>query len=205
MAALGTGIGVGGVVWAQQGNMTSRAPLQTRIAVINLSQVIKNYKKFQAFEQDMKTQTQAIQRDMDAQKAQAIGEQKELEQPTLTAERRDQLERHIKQIQRQMQDSIEEAKQKMSKREFDQLVQTYKEVKDAVDAYARAYAIELVLQYNDAVGQEVYAPPHFTHKLSNRACMPIYVDSRMDITEPVTMMLNQKLASAAAPGAPRGN
>jgi Skp family chaperone for outer membrane proteins len=195
LAVLGIGIGLGSLGRAQQ--QFQRPPLQTRIAIVNLSQVIKNYKKFQAFEGDLKSQTQAIQRDLDQKKTQATSEQKEMEQPATPPERREQLERHIKQMQREVQDSIEDAKQKMSKREFDQLIQTYKEVKDAVDAYARAYAIELVLQYNDAVGPEVYVPGNFQHKLANRACMPIYVDPRMDITEPVTTMLNQKLASAA--------
>ena len=203
MAALALAVYLGNWARAQQNYAQQRAPLQTRIAIVNLSQVIKNYKKYQSFEEELKQQSKGVQQALDGRKAQAIAAQKEMEQPTITAERKDQLERDIKRLQRETQDSVEDAKQKMAKREFDELVQIYKEIKDAVDAYARAYAIELVMQYQDAVGPDVYSPPHFNQKLLNRACIPIYVDPRIDITEPVTAMLNQKLASAVSQ-APRG-
>jgi Skp family chaperone for outer membrane proteins len=179
-----------------------RAPLQTRIAVVNIGQVIKNYKKFQAFELELKQQSSVLQREFENKKAQAVSEQKELERQDLAADRREQLERDIKRLQREMQDSYDEAKQRMSKREFDQLVQIYKDIRDAVNAYAVTYNFEMVLQYTDAIGPDAYMPPNFQQKLTNRACMPIYVDPRLDITREVTEMLNNKVASAAPAGAP---
>jgi Skp family chaperone for outer membrane proteins len=202
-SALALGVFLGGYVWAQQGTRPA-APLQTRIAVVNLAQVIKNYNKYKQFELDIKQQSQQIQHDLDTKKAQVLGDQKELENPQLAADRRGQLEHHMKALQREMQDSVEEAKQRISQQEFTQLVQTYKEIKDAVDRFARAYGIELIMQYSDAVGSEVYAQGHFQHKLANRACIPMYIAPGMDITDQVTNMLNQNLASNAAP-VPRGN
>lgn len=211
LAALGGALYVAGSVRAQQqapvaaqAYQATRPPLQTRIAVVNISQVIKNYRKYQSFQEELKQQSKTAQQAVDACKAQAMAEQKEMEQPTVTPERRDQLERDMKRLQRQAQDQIEDARMKMGKREFDELVKIYKDIKDAVDAYARAYALELVLQYQEAQGADEYSPPFFQQKLANRACIPIYADPRMDITQNITDMLNQKLASLSAQPA-RGN
>lgn len=205
LAALGIALNLAGNGRAQQqpgapgqAYQATRPPLQTRVAIVNISQVIKNYKKYQSFQEELKQQSKTVQQAVDACKAQAMSEQKELEQPTVTAERRDQLERDIKRLQRQAQDQVEDARMKMSKRDFDELVKIYKEIKDAVDAYARAYAIELVLTYQEANGADEFSPQFFPQKLANRACMPIYADPRMDITQPITDMLNQKLASLSA-------
>jgi Skp family chaperone for outer membrane proteins len=204
VAVLGIGVYLGSQGWAQQGNYTqTRPPLQSKIALVNLGQVIKNYKKYQQFLNDVKQQSQDLQKGIDGKKAQAIAFQKEMENPQTAPARRDELEREVKNLQRSMQDSVDDAKQKLQKQEYDELVKTHKEVREAVEAYARAYAIELVFQYNDGVGAEMYLPAHFTQKITNKACMPLYIDPRMDITEGVTTMLNQKLAQAA-PTAPRG-
>ncbi len=207
-ATLAAGVYLGSHVWAQQGNYTQATytpashPLQSKIAILNLAQVIKNYKKYQNFEAELKSQSQTLQRDLEAKKGQIVSYQKELEKPDVATARKDQIEHEMKHLQREIQDAVEEAKQRYSKQDMDELIKTYKEVSDAVAVYCRAYAIELVLQYNDAPEAEKYLPPHFVHRLSNRACMPIYVDPRMDITEPITQMLNQRLAATTNP-APR--
>jgi hypothetical protein len=56
------------------------------------------------------------------------------------------------------------------------------------------------MQYTDATGADFYTPANFQHKLTNRACMPMYVDPRLDITNEVTQMLNSKVASATPVG-----
>jgi Skp family chaperone for outer membrane proteins len=177
-----------------------RPAVQSRIAVMNLGQVIKGYRKYQNFEAEMKQQSTMLQQDLEKKKASGVAMQKELETPGLAPDRREQLEREIKRLQREMQDSVEEAKARIAKREVDQLVVIYKDIKDAVDAYARTYGFEMVMQYTDAIGPDAYAPQNFSHKMTNRACMPIYVDQRLDITAEITQMLNNRVASAAPVG-----
>ena len=177
-----------------------RSAVQSRIAVMNLGQVIKGYRKYQTFEAEMKQQSTMLQQELEKKKATGVAMQKELEQPGLAPDRREQDEREIKRLQREMQDSIEEAKARIAKREVDQLVVIYKDIKDAVDAYARTYGFEMVMQYTDAIGPDAYAPQNFQHKMTNRACMPIYVDQRLDITAEITQMLNNKVASAMPVG-----
>jgi len=177
-----------------------RPAVQSRIAVMNLGQVIKGYRKYQSFEAEMKQQSTVLQKELENKKATGVAMQKELEQPGLAPDRREQLEREIKRLQREMQDSIEEAKMRIQKREVDQMVVIYKDIKDAVDAYARTYGFEMVMQYTDALGPDAYAPQNFSHKMTNRACMPIYVDQRLDITAEITQMLNNRVASATPVG-----
>jgi len=177
-----------------------RPAVQSRIAVMNLGQVIKGYRKYQSFEAEMKQQSTVLQKELENKKATGVAMQKELEQPGLAPDRREQLEREVKRLQREMQDSIEEAKARIAKREVDQLVVIYKDIKDAVDAYARTYGFEMVMQYTDAIGPDAYAPQNFSHKMTNRACIPIYVDQRLDITAEITQMLNNKVASAMPVG-----
>ena len=186
---------------AQYSQSSTSAPLQTRgIRVINIGQVIKKYQKFQQYEASLKQVTQELQKKVEGQRAQAQNLQKEMERPDTPSTRREELERQMKQLQRQAQDELDEAKQRMTKNEFEQMVQIYKEVEDAVGAYCRSGNIELVLQYSDAMAPDKYLPQNFQQKLVNRACMPIYVDPRMDISQAVVDMLNRRLASA--PGAP---
>jgi Skp family chaperone for outer membrane proteins len=177
-----------------------RPAVQSRIAVMNLGQVIKGYRKYQSFETEMKQTSTELQKQLESKKATGVGWQKQLEQPGLPPDQRDQLERDIKRLQREMQDSIEEAKARIQKREVDQMVVIYKDIKDAVDAYARTYGFEMVMQYTDAIGPDAYAPQNFSHKMTNRACMPIFVDQRLDITTEITQMLNSKVASAMPVG-----
>jgi Skp family chaperone for outer membrane proteins len=177
-----------------------RPAVQSRIAVMNLGQVIKGYRKYQSFEAEMKQQSTVLQQELEKKKASGVAMQKQLEQPGLAPDQREQLERDIKRLQREMQDSVEEAKARIAKREVDQLVVIYKDIKDAVDAYARTYGFEMVMQYTDAIGPDAYAPQNFSHKMTNRACMPIYVDQRLDITAEITQMLNNKVASAMPVG-----
>jgi Skp family chaperone for outer membrane proteins len=182
----------------------SSAALQTRaIRVINIGQVIKKYTKFQQYEAGLKQQTQELQKRVENKRTEAQNLQKEMERPDTNPTRRDEIERQMKALQRTAQDELDDAKQKITKSEFDQMVMIYKEVEDAVAAYCRSGGIELVLQYSDAAGPEKYLPPNFQQKLVNRACMPIYVDPRMDITQAVIDMLNRRLASSGgSTGAP---
>jgi Skp family chaperone for outer membrane proteins len=123
----------------------------------------------------------------------------------LSPTQREQLARDIKTLEREMQDLNDEVKQKLAKQDFDVMKQMYQEVQDAVSAYAKAYAIELVLEYNDGVGADQFSPPYFQRKLATVACMPMYMDPRMDITNVVTGMLNKRLLSMTPATRPQGN
>src|SRR5205823_1156047 len=126
--ALGIGAYWGNRALAQNGQAPAQTPIYSRIAVINLGQVIKNYEKYKAFEADIRQQAKTLQDGLDKRNQGALQAQKEMEQPTTTAERRMQIEKELRQTKFEMQSSVEEAKQKLAKIEFEEMVKTYKEV-----------------------------------------------------------------------------
>src|SRR5262249_24060311 len=129
--------------------------------------------------------------------------QAEAAKPETTSARREQIDKELRDLQRRAQDYAEENKAQISKMDFDQLVQIFKEVQEAVTAYARPRNIEMVLHYTDAIGTDQSLPQFFTRKLSNGACYPLYTHPSLDITNEVTNMLNSRVggqATAPQPG-----
>lgn len=196
LAAMGVSIYLGSHVLAQQPPQTQAAPpLQSKIALVNLAQVIKNYEKFKNFQAQLKTEMEPLQKEIEAKKGQLAAKEAEGNKPETPAARREQLQKEIKAIQREMQDKIDEANNVLAKKRVEQLQTIYRDVQDAVTAYARAYNIELVLQFSDSIDPaEKVSPAALQAKLGNQACFPLYNDPRMDITNPVTQMLNQHMS-----------
>jgi Skp family chaperone for outer membrane proteins len=204
-ALFGAVVSVGSHVWAQQGAPApARPPLQSKIAVVNIGQVIKNYLKFKMYNENIKREFEPIQKELEAKKAQVTQLQAQLAKPEITPQQREQMEHQVKQLQRELQDGSDEYQQKFVKKRMDEMVTLYRDVQNAVTQYARYNAFELVLQYNDGVEQgEKTSPVSLQQKLGNQACIPIYNDERMEITGVITDMLNrqfQTTSTAPAPG-----
>ena len=201
VATLITGLYLCSRLWAQaqDGNQAASSALRTRIAVINLGQVVKHYTKFQNFEKSLKDDEEWYNKQYDAKKAEIVTREGEIKKPTTSEAQRDQYTHDITVLQRQIQDLAEDGKKKIGKKQFDAMVQTYQEVRDAAALYAKNANIDLVLHYNDGVGEEAFSPMVFSRKLANGACMPMYVAPGMDITDEVTQMLNRNVASVGTP------
>ncbi|HEV3202853.1 MAG TPA: OmpH family outer membrane protein [Gemmataceae bacterium] len=202
VATLGAGVYLASQVWAQQSGggavRPATPPLQSKIALVNLGQVIKNYNKFKNYQEELKKFLEPVQKEMDAKKGQIIAKETLMNKPETPQAQRDQLQKEIKTMQFEMQTRIDELNSKRSQENVKLLQTIYKDVEDAVAAYARAYAIELVLQYSDPVEPtERLSAPILQQKLANNACFPVFMDPRMNITEPVIQMLNQHMMTKA--------
>jgi Skp family chaperone for outer membrane proteins len=209
LATLATASYVGGRVWAQQGNtaapkQSTVAPLQTRVGLVNIGQVIKNYNKFKVYQDQMKRDMEPVQKQVEAKKQLITAKQTQGADPKTTVPQREQLEKEVKVMQREIQDMVDEANNKFSKLRVDQLVTIYKDVQGAVTAYSRANGFELVMQYSDSTDPaEKYSPASLQQKLGNMACFPVYNHEQMEITNGVTDMLNKQVPmTSAAPTAP---
>ena len=83
-------------------------------------------------------------------------------------------------------------------------MQVYREVQDAVQRYARSHLIGLVLHYEDGMTpSEIYHPMNVMQKCQTQACIPLYIDSELDITGPVADMLNKGVGGQALPNGQR--
>jgi Skp family chaperone for outer membrane proteins len=175
-------------------------PLQTRIGLINMFQVLKNYKKFQNLELQIKTRAQQlddtikpIREAMEKLKVAYNG-------GNCAPEKKEEIEREMRKWQLEGTDKEEAARKEMTKMNGDAAVTIYHEVEDAANAYARANNLELVLFYNDAVSKdEYYHPANVKQKLMIPASlMPIVVAPGMDISNALVAYLNS--AYNGAPG-----
>jgi Skp family chaperone for outer membrane proteins len=192
IAAIGVAIYLSNRLPAQQGGY---AQPQTRVALINLSQVFKNYQKFHNFEDQLKADQAWYQKEIDKRKTEM---QQIATDATKTADpaARDQMAKRGKALEREIQDYAEDGKTRLSKREFDELVLVYREIQDAVTRYAKAQNIELVMHYNDGIGADVWTPTFFSAKIRNGACQPMYIAPGLDITGVIAEMLNRNMAAS---------
>ena len=206
LAALGGALYLGGRLAAQQqypaGTVQTMPPAVSKIAVVNLGQVIKNYSKFKNFMTDFQAKDLAARKQLEAVQAEAVKLKAEQSKPETSATRQQEIEKRMRDIQRQVQDFSEETGNRLSKERYDMLVAVYKEVDEAVKVYAQAKNLEMVLHYNDAVGQDLYLPEVFQRRLANNACVPMYTHPGLDITNQITEMLNRRVQAPAPTGQP---
>src|SRR5437016_5946572 len=174
------------------------APLRTRIAVINLQQAIKQYRKWNDFEQGYKNLYNQYNAEFERQKAQGLDLKSQLDKAVDDATK-EKIQQAIKELERKVQDMGERAKKELGKMRDEQAQQIYQEVEQAVQAFARANDIELVMHFNDAVAPaDYYHPLNVQRKLQTGACMPMYYAPGMNITDTISAMLNQRLGATPA-------
>jgi Skp family chaperone for outer membrane proteins len=205
MATLGIGVYLGSQVWAQQrGTAVSSEPLKTKIATVNLTQVLKNYKKFKGFQDEIKGRLEAAKKEFEPLSANLVRLQEKARAASPTEA--DQIKREYTKKAQELQDKEEDIRKAISAREGEISVQIFKEVETAVNLFATHNAIELVLYYNDASKDDpanYYNPINVQRKLTSGPMLPMYIDPRMDITNMVTEMLNPRPQANASPGSSR--
>jgi Skp family chaperone for outer membrane proteins len=201
-AALVAAIYVVNQLRAQQGGANQQAaaqPLRTRVALVNLAQVIKNYDKYKAFEVQWQNEYKDVEKSFDAKKTLLTQYQTAMQDPKTDQPTKDAYEKKMRDLQYEMQTMGEDAKKTLGKKRDDMFVQIYREIEDAVTRCARSYDLELVMHFNDAVGTaDKYHPVNITRKMQSSACMPLYVTNGMDITDYITQVLNQSYKTAMA-------
>jgi len=204
VVALGVMVYVGRL-WAQQtgGARTAAPEPRTRVALLNLTYVVKNYKKYQTFQEEIKKAIDPYQLKDAGKKKEAEALAKEAQLPATTAERRAAIEKQMRTLQRELEDNKAEAKAFLDKKSDDQLKILYMDVQAAAHRYALAHNFELVLHYNDATTpEEFHSPQNIARKMQAGACMPLYAAPGMDISNEVVTALNAAYPGTAATTAP---
>jgi Skp family chaperone for outer membrane proteins len=217
LAALGIAVYLGTQLWAQvpgQPAPTAPAPaaarpLQTRIGLVNMVKVLKEYKKFQVIEEPIKKRSQELEATLNGYRIQMNKLKEEYNQPNTAQARKEAIEKESRELQMRGQMAEEDAKKELTKKQGDAAVQIYQEVKAAVDSFAATYGYEAVFFYNDAITPEdMMHPANVQRKLLQPAClMPLYYAPGMDISAAIVANLNaryQQSAPAAPPAAPVG-
>jgi Skp family chaperone for outer membrane proteins len=203
----------GGRLAAQQsgGAPAAPSPPRTRIALLNMTYVMKYYAKFKSYQDELKQILQPFQDKDKALRAQADAIVKESSATGKSAADVEKLQKDLKDVKRAIEDNDQAARVLLGKRSDEQMKVLYLDVVDAASRYARAHDFELVLHYNDAVTREDFlSPANIGRKLQNGALMPLYAVQGLDISREVVENLNYSQTpaangstpGAAAPGTP---
>ncbi len=192
LLALAAAAYVGGRLRAQSTGAPAPEP-RTRIALMNLLYVLEKYERGKALNEEMKGVAQPFQAKDTGLVAQRDKMVKEAQDPKCTAEKREQLEKEVKQIERQRQDNKADYDAAMNKKSDEALKILYQEIQDAASRYAQAHNFDLVLHFNDATTRErYYSGPVIRSKMQHTVCMPLYAAPGMDISKELVDTLNAK-------------
>jgi Skp family chaperone for outer membrane proteins len=165
---------------------------KSKIALFNLTYVLKYYKKFSTFESELKAAVGTYQNtDTELKKkAEEIGKQLQ----GATAEAREGLERKLKDLHRQAEDNKMEGSKALAKKQEEQLKILYMDVRTVAARYAAAHGYDVVMHYNDAIeDKDYYSGQNIARKLQAGALMPIFMANGVDISRDLVGTLNQML------------
>jgi Skp family chaperone for outer membrane proteins len=169
----------------------------TRIAILNLKSVVMNYKKWQDFTAELKREYAKYEERIQPLNAKLEAINKQL-QSTPFDEKAD-LEKQAKNLQREVSDLADEAKNKLGKKESDELVVIYREITEAAATYARDNDIQLVLHFNDAVTpEEMNSSQNIGRKMVTGPLTPLIIrPGDIDITVAIQERLNDRYTGPA--------
>jgi Skp family chaperone for outer membrane proteins len=175
----------------------------TRVAVVNINKVLKDYQKAQKLNNDIKTEVQQFAQRMEAKKAELTKLQAQLTQPGTLQAQREQIERTILAINRDLQDIDNEARKVISKKQGDIAVMIFREIESVIKSVATSQGYDIVFSYPDGTTpEEMYSQDNIVRKLAAQAAMPLFYKPQNDVTQHVIVTLNHYFQpTGAAPGA----
>ena len=199
VVAVGVAALVGGRLWGQQTQPTYTPPV-TKVGVVNLEYVLKNYNKAKVYTEELKAEVRKAYEEPMGDRKKRLEDLAKQGTAETDIGRKEQLQAQFKALQREVQDIEEAAKIRLTKKQDAQVTQLYTEVYSAVEAYARTADLELVMQYRDMDGKDFFNPVNAQRKLGTGPLLPIWWKPGMDISQGVLDYLNK--ASGAVPGTP---
>lgn len=166
----------------------------TKVALINLSYVLKNYQKVKTFEKELKTATLPYQAKHTAYMIEGEKLEAKAKNPKTTAVHRQQIENRIEELKKLIEDNKTAANAELEKKRYEQKKTLYKDVEAASRRYAIANDIELVLQYNDfSTEYEWEVERNFYRKMHADALVPLFMAPGIDVSKEIVAALNTAL------------
>src|SRR5262245_34433526 len=188
---------------------TSTTPPATttnsKVALLNLTYVIKNYNKFKTFQAELKSAVDPFQAKDTAWKKEGENMVKESQDPKTTAERKDQIENKLKELTRLTEANKMRASKVLNNNQGEPLKILYNDVRAAAFRYAPAHGHDMVLHHNDAVTEQEYnSEPNISRKMQAGALMPIYMAAGVDISYELVKTLNASMGGGGTPAPATG-
>jgi RNA polymerase sigma factor (sigma-70 family) len=176
------------------------AASNTRIALLNLTYVLKNCDECKELQETVRKRVAFYEERAKVSHGKIEQLRRELATPDLAVGKRDTLEMDIRAEQRKMEDEQAESKRKLTEITDEQTVVLFKKVRDAASRYANAHNFDVVLHFNDAADEkDLFSPANVARKFQAGTSMPLYWKPEMDISKPVVAAMNA-VHHAAPPG-----
>jgi Skp family chaperone for outer membrane proteins len=183
-------------LWAQ----APGGPARVSVALINLPQTLNLYDKFKSYQTEFKAKMDKAFAEDDKLKTDILKYQQYQQDQKLPAKDRENAEAWVTALKRKREDLSIQIKKDFGNKSAEQFVAMYKEVEDQVRLYAKTNGFQVVFHYSDHSEKnegEKYSPDALQRKLANGACMPLYVQDGVDITNTIAAILNQAYRSRA--------
>jgi Skp family chaperone for outer membrane proteins len=203
--------GTGGQPVRQTSATQTTAPMPaqpgTRVAIVNINKVLKNYNKAQSLNKSIRDKVQWYANQINAKKDEVQKLQTEMAKPDTLGPRKEQIEKQIVNLQRSLQDIDNEARKNIGKEQGDIAVMIFREIEAVIKAVAVSNNFDIVMSYPDATEDaELYTQDNVVRKLAAQAAMPLFYKPHVDMTKAVIDTLNASYPapppSAATPAAP---
>ena len=189
--ALSVGVYVSTRLMAQPAAQPQPQHVQTRIGILNMGYVLKNYQKVDAYTVEMKENFKKFDDALKAKKGEIEVRTKQAADPKYTQAERDACAKEITNLNRQAEDMQNDMKKYIGTKTDEQMVTIYKEIQEAATRYAMSQGLDCVLTYIDAVKEADFLNPmNVMGKMQQRACMPLYYNKGMDVSVDITNALN---------------
>ena len=130
----------------------------TRVAVLNINSVLKNYSKAQYLNSSIKNEVAGYADRMNKIKEEIAKRQTEMGKPTTTTPQREAMDKEIVAMNRQLQDMDADARKTITAKQGSIAVQIFKEIETVVDAVAKTEQLRLgsLLSGFDKQGRSVH-------------------------------------------------
>jgi Skp family chaperone for outer membrane proteins len=162
-----------------------------RVAVFNLTAVVKNCSKFKTIQEETKAELKKYEDRVTKKRAELDDLRRQIQNMPPGAA--PELEAKARAVVREIEDVENDAKRQVGEKTDKLTVEIYKDVREAARRYAKDHDLDLVLHYTDpSDGDDALSPANVARKMQAGASVPIYAADGVDVTADLVNLLNGK-------------
>jgi Skp family chaperone for outer membrane proteins len=176
----------------------------TRVAVVNVGYVFKHYEKAEQIRQDSRTALSTFaksEEEVDKLSNQINRWQSAVERRDLSDASKEEYLKKIRTGMQQLDNSLKR-RQLHGKKQQENLIELWKDVREAVRTYASQKGFQLVLGYGDPEEKEIldsFANVDRKKKAMDAGgTVPLFIGAGVDISQDVTTFLNERYRAQKA-------
>jgi outer membrane protein len=190
LSTVAVALACGCVLWFQKASaQDTAAAAPTKVGLIDMAYVFKNYEKFKALRDDLKTEIQGSDQQAKAMATKIKNIQDQLKAFKEGSPEFLQKESELTKLGTEFEVFRKAVQRDFLRKEADIYKTVYMEVSDAVKLYAQHYKYAVILRFNR---EEIESSSNPDEVLQSMNRQVVYFSPRDDITDAVLKYLNQK-------------